>query len=382
MIMSSIRTIRTTDTARSAWSGLRQFHNVAFVTDRLSDLHKIPTSQKRNARKQAEQIRFCLMQAREYHDAARVVSAVTKPVLLYYSLMNLATAEALFKQTGASSIDKAREQHRHHGLVFSVRSPSTGSVNVAEAASRLSAVPAIRGGGERYGTFELWRRSAGSHPMIANGTTQDGSRTLQSFYAFAVPRDDSLAADWKKISLLDCLKCLPALSDLCRLSGIVQELVRAGLHTTNNVEAKSGSLTVLIHPHAKEVYEKVIERITVRPDCLERVAYLDNGDHGRLIYSWDENYPLDFALPSSFHIYRDECLLHSDKVDFNEFGFYYLSLYMCSNYARYYPDFWIKDVEESSYLFSAVDEVIRTAEDRVPLHTLSELERNYIVLER
>jgi hypothetical protein len=68
--------------------------------------------------------------------------------------MSLAIAEVLFKQTGASSLDAARAQHRHHGLELRV-SDTPQDVDLKAASSSLLAKPLIRRNGERFGTFEL-----------------------------------------------------------------------------------------------------------------------------------------------------------------------------------------------------------------------------------
>src|SRR5215208_6441303 len=120
MILRATRTTPSGDLAAFAWSGLRRFHDEIFVKNQLIGLHQIGKKHHPNAEKQARQIRYCLMQAKEYAEAAERVSLVTKPTLAYYSTMCLALAEVLLKQDGMSSLDKAREQHKHHGLHFHI----------------------------------------------------------------------------------------------------------------------------------------------------------------------------------------------------------------------------------------------------------------------
>src|SRR5215469_15549569 len=141
MIISSTTQISNTDLERFGWTGLRRFHNVEVVQTAISDLHKVSRNNP-NVKKQATQIRYCLQQAREYFDAAKVVSLATKPTLLYYSIMNLALAEILVKQDGNSSLDKAREQHRHHGLTFQFTSQGRQASGLGKHAGSLRARPA------------------------------------------------------------------------------------------------------------------------------------------------------------------------------------------------------------------------------------------------
>jgi hypothetical protein len=158
MILTQTSIVPSADASRYAWAGLGRFQNVAFVEEKICQLHGLGKADRQNAKKQARQIRYALIQAREYFDAAAAVTLATKPNLLYYSIMSLAVAELLLKQTGASSLDAARSEHKHHGLQLRVaNAPRDSALEVASAS--LLAEPLIRANEERFGTFELWHRS-------------------------------------------------------------------------------------------------------------------------------------------------------------------------------------------------------------------------------
>src|ERR1700736_4712874 len=116
MIINSVKLIKTHDIPKYSWPRISQFKNIDYTTEVISRLHALPAEQKNNAKSQAEQIKYCLSQAKEYFDAASTVSLATRPVLLYYSVMSMALAEILLKQTGDSRLSKLREQHNCHGL--------------------------------------------------------------------------------------------------------------------------------------------------------------------------------------------------------------------------------------------------------------------------
>ena len=63
----------------------------------------------------------------------------------------------------------------------------------------------------------------------------------------------------------------------------------------------------------------------------------------------------------------------------NEFGLLYVALFIASNYARYFPDRWMVDVEHGTPLALAVEELLALAATKAPLLALSELSRNYYV---
>jgi hypothetical protein len=158
MVITQVSKVRTSDPSGFAWAGLRKFQNVENVAQKLEAIHKVPAKYKDAVRKQALQIRYCLIQAREYFTTAAAVTTATKPNLLYYGTMSLALAEILFKQSGESSLDKARQQNRHHGLTMTVGAIRK-SATLSESAALIRAHP-VEQGGLRKGTFELWRRRA------------------------------------------------------------------------------------------------------------------------------------------------------------------------------------------------------------------------------
>ncbi|RTE88481.1 YaaC family protein [Bradyrhizobium sp. LVM 105] len=127
MIIQRAKKVRTGNLSEFAWSSLRKFQNIDLLAKILIEMHQVPTKYHDDARKQAQQIRYCLIQAREYFAAASSVSTATRPNLLYYGTMSLALAEILFKQSGDSSLDKAREENRHHGLTMTVGSTKRGA---------------------------------------------------------------------------------------------------------------------------------------------------------------------------------------------------------------------------------------------------------------
>src|SRR5262249_5100390 len=80
VIISKVRLTSTRDLPKYCWTGLRRFQNVSLCAEWVSDLHRLGKTHRQNVRKQAEQIRACLLQAREYFEAASAVTAATKPV--------------------------------------------------------------------------------------------------------------------------------------------------------------------------------------------------------------------------------------------------------------------------------------------------------------
>jgi hypothetical protein len=89
----------------------------------------------------------------------------------------------------------------------------------------------------------------------------------------------------------------------------------------------------------------------------------------------------DLHLPISSMWSCDEIRFLDRNIQLNEFGIFYIGLFIIGNYARYYPDMWIKEVEEYSPLAAACEQFMRFAEWRMALITLSDLSSTYMVRE-
>src|SRR4029077_18676377 len=99
-----------------------------------------------NLRKQAAQIRYCILQGKEYFTAARHVGIATRPNLLYYGLSALAQAIILLRGGGTYSFDYIRSKGQikgHHGL--ELISPPRNGVPPVEAAASFRSKPHLRG---------------------------------------------------------------------------------------------------------------------------------------------------------------------------------------------------------------------------------------------
>ena len=59
----------------------------------------------------------------------------------------------------------------------------------------------------------------------------------------------------------------------------------------------------------------------------------------------------------------------------NEFGLIYVSMYILGNYARYFPEKWMFDVETASPLALGAIELMSAAAERVPVLALGEFTR-------
>jgi hypothetical protein len=384
LILKRTEKISTNDPARYAWAGLRRFHDVGYVQKLLVQLHSLPKKELQNAKKQATQIRQCLIQAREYFDAAQTVTLATKPVLLYYSTMCLALAEILLKQTGTSSLDYARAQHRHHGLEFHYREGLKSEESLAHACSRLRAAPIIRNGGP-YGTFALWHHSARESPAVGKqiivGNPVGYSR--ESWGVMLEPRDDPpdrlLAGG---LNLYDCLLCLPHMRQFMATFGAPFRTLRTRVEQRINEGNGEIETRITIHPIPEPVLTEFLDNIMVNPGHGSYVDYNELPIGGQIVVHDVVGQPAtNISMPHCTVWNSSEVVFWVRNQPLNEFGFFYVALFIVSNLARYYPDIWLREIERSTPIVLAVEELLRGAEERNILFPLSEMRRALIVLD-
>ena len=302
MIIKMAKAVTSRDLPYFAWSGLRAFQNVSNVENAIFELHNVSPKHKNNVTKQARQIRHCLIQAHEYYKAAQKVTLATKPNLLYYSAMSLALAELLLKQTGDASLDRAREQHRHHGLTLSVS--ETKIDNLADQAATLVAKPVIING-ERIGTFEQWHKSARETPLAGKLTEINPlGASMERFQAVATPKDEQLnSIPEQGISLLSCLKAIPDMTDFLVSNQITPDIVRGRIalqHVIPQGGQVASTFVCIIHPGATDKITAMLENWLCHPSEVNRIEYNDLGNGGILTVRSDPvSDPLDMSIPSA-----------------------------------------------------------------------------------
>ena len=343
MIITGMWKIPSSDSTQYAWAGLRRFQHIPFVERQIVALHDVPESQRRNARKQATQIKYCLIQAKEYFDAAASVSLATKPVLLYYSIMSLALAEILLKQDGLSSLDKAREKNHHHGLTFHVASLSKAdSEQLQPAATALVAKPTTTPNGDFTGTFELWHRTCREMPVsgmveqrFQTGTSSSGDRVI-----FVAPDAELDRIPESGLSFCDCICHIPGMREFAQSHGLASQIVRArGSLTIIEGDNPSNVYQLSVHPERDEVLNKFYENIFFSADAINRLIILEAASG--LILQWQEDTisgKFVLQLPHATMWTAQEVRFWPKVQALNEFGYLYVALFLAGNYARYFPD--------------------------------------------
>lgn len=383
MLIASAFKFKTADPYAYAWARLRAFENASYVADRLIAVHKVPPKHHENARKQARQIRYCLLQAREYFEAGRRATLSTRPALLYYGAMSLALAEILYKNSGEKRLEKLREQHGAHGLALTV----SGNMSVGESFTALSsslvAKAQISTKGEPFGTFEVWRASSRESPLCGTYVEHFGAgKTSSSFRALMFGADvQPPPLPGRGVSLLDCLKRLPQMRDVLATCGETVEVVR-GTATGTLAQDRREFLKIVIHPAKPEILERCISQfIFSREATIDQIKVVEFPVGVSVEWEVTGVQTQVSELPYGIAESTESVYFSCRREILNELGLLYVALHIVGNLARYYPDKWLAHVESSSQLAMAVEQLLQLSIERLPMLCLSELTQTLFVAE-
>ena len=303
---------------------------------------------------------------------------------MYYSVMSMALAEALFKQSADSRLSKLRQTHNCHGLQFTVGSDIKPESGLSDILTNMIAKPQKKGTGENNGTFEVWRQSAREHPVANMHTTYTANAStaqenfITSLFGENVPPKEIPRSG---MSLLRCLKNLPYLFDILNNFSIRSDLVRAKMKTTNRIEMNKsvGIREMIVHPTSRNLLKNFCNSMVMSPSVINNIE-IDEFSSGFLMrYTTNENDYHYIRWPTSICMTEQDVFFASEEQQFNEFGLLYIALHMIGNFSRYYPEVWGRHIEKSTAFSLIMDELCTHAMDRLPLLLLSELDRRYYV---
>jgi hypothetical protein len=118
----------------------------------------------------------------------------------------------------------------------------------------------------------------------------------------------------------------------------------------------------VIHPGIKGVIDRFLDNVFFHPaDALERLDFRELGSGGIIEWVDTRGEPVRLHFPMGTTWTTQEVRFWHCNQPLNEFGFMYVALYIAGNYARYYPDLWMRDVEQSSPLALVIEELLAMA---------------------
>jgi len=373
-----VRFIKEGRGADAIWRRLARFQEVERVTERVMAERKIVKGQQPNVRKQMEQLAFSLNQAREYFRSAESSGPTTRALMAYYGLIALANAEVLWSGDGKCSFDARPTRFNSHGF----------NLVHNDSLFNFGARPTIDAKGIN-GLFGLWRMLATHTPHYAKQTfryPEGGSRITYGPTSGVMALRD-LRYPEVPVSLLDCLRQIPSMigaldayderSHLCR--GVIEQ--RCSLKPDGSTETLSR--TFMLHHLTDEAFDDIVSRFRIAARNVPefRIEPIGTG----LAIMWDADMITpglsQFSMPEAFADSKEEILFVGSGDHLNEFGYYYVALYIAGMITRYYPHIWIKEMRSNSKASTLIDELVDNALSRVPILTASALEQRIYLYE-
>lgn len=370
-----MRWIVTDDIYAETWRQLLEFSNIELTTDLIIRRHGEPTSKSHrdNLTKQATQARVCVLQAKEYFDAARSASLFTSPNHSYYGAVALASLMMLILGDGTKSLDylRADNKNNHHGLDF------TTGCNAKTASAAIALVEQSRVEILKFGHFFNWYSTLPSSGSVCTLVRQSSGSTsytrMQEMGGYDVPVFDSISGTKK--TLLDLLKYLPDLdADLHRF-GITAIRSR----TSHEVVLEREGLTThiwRIHGCRSEVeLEALLDEFAITSRFSDALTFqeAENQKSGIVKLQYKVPEEMGYRWPSSRDTLNHDTISYADMVETHEIVDLYLVAYQLSMLSRYFPDIWVRCLESQCRAAKLIERATEIIVKKLPILAISML---------
>ncbi|MBY5765079.1 hypothetical protein HFO06_18580 [Rhizobium leguminosarum] len=298
--------------------------------------------------------------------------------MAYYGLIALANAEVLWSGDGMCSFDKRPSRFNSHGfdlvhndslLDYGAR-PKTDAKGIS-------------------GLFGLWRALATHIPHYAKQTyrySEGGSRITYGPTSGVMALKD-LAHPEVPVSLLDCLRQIPSMIgalDACdEQTNLCRGVIEQHCTLTPNGSTETLSRTIMLHHLTDEALDDIGSKFRISARNVPEFRIERIGTGLAIIWEADTKTPgfAQFSMPEVFADSKEEILFVGCGDHLNEFGYYYVALYIAGMITRYYPHIWIREMRSNSKASTLIDELVDNALSRVPILTASALEQRIYLYE-
>jgi len=335
-VPSKLVRVHSESPKQDLWIYFRRFEVIDSVQARTKD----------GLRANAEAVRHCVRQARDYFASASAASLMTRPVLLYYGMVTLAKLLLLVDHLRPLGIDDIEELERNGGHGLKQRDPD----NASSGPYHLEAGSVIVTAGDRKGGGRLGR---GIFPQLADRICPKHGETWLD----------------QQVPLFDLLRAIPQL-DLLMREGFGDRAGFSGLWVPRfdrgYVEIRvSDTATIAVNEVQGRIAYLDSERYSVRqPSRADSQLYaLDVAEEEQdELLSREEFSEHDHVLPATLLGDRLEGLLAQ-----------YMVMYALSIVARYKPHRWAEILQGETGVLPILEKLMTVAERWWPNLVLNRL---------
>jgi hypothetical protein len=236
----------------------------------------------------------------------------------------------------------------------------------------------MEGPSGRTGTFHLWHNSCREMPLVGVHTDNLPTGQTSGCQVLLNSSDQPLArVPLAGLTLLECLLALPGMMDHLALQGIASETLRASVTRIAEYRMQPARVVITVTVHPSPLAKEFFSNVLLDANGVDQVEFIELNSGGLLSIGTDPVWGgfRGFNIPHGSPWTQEEVRCWTASRPLNEFGYLYVALFIVGNYARYYPDKWLQDVETCSPLALAIEELISVAERRMAWLALSELSR-------
>ncbi len=377
-----MRWIVTDDIYAETWRQLLYYSNIDLTIEVILKKHGEQKSKslRDNLAKQAAQARVCVLQAKEYFDAARTASLFTSPNHSYYGAVALASLMMLINGDGTKSLDYLRTDNKnnHHGLDFSIGC-NAKTASVALELAEQSRVEILK-----YGHFANWYKTLPIRGTVralvseSYGTT--ASRGMETVGGYFVPDFETITG--AKKTLLELLKFLPDLDADLQQFGI--SAIRS--RTTHEINKDPNGLrtdTWRIHGCRSEAeLGALLEKFSITSRYTDALNFQgpDKATSGIVSLKLTNTVDVFFQWPGSRDTMNHDTISYADITETHEITDLYLVAYQLSMLSRYFPDIWIRCLESQCRAAKLIERASEIIVKKFPILALSMLNNEETVI--
>jgi YaaC-like Protein len=373
--------ITTDNVSVEAWNALYEFTNIEMTMDVINLKYpSLSKNDKTNCKKQAEQIRFSILQAKEYFEAAASSSLITSPNHLYYGMVSLCSSIMLLLGNGEKSLDFLRKTpaNMHHGLTFSTNANASNSRKGLEILNNSHVKVEKNGFFQNwYSTMPIYSQSYG----IVKKHEQHGALVNREVVGIDTHKKLSEILGFSS-SLIDLLKTFPDLKTSLQKLGVPITASRVDLEIRDNLVTNQRQFEWRIHEApSTEDLDSILENFRViETDSLKLEKIISSNKLSALVkLSCDMQ--AQFSFPSFRETINNEKIMFSqNQFNYHELVDAFLVVFALSMLSRYYPDLWVNCLESKCKAATLIEKVVSTLSKKVPLMALSVMHGNDYVI--
>ncbi len=362
-----------------SWRRLLEYANIELAMEAIREIHGHDPKQEKNYKTKAEQVRFSLLQAKEYFEAARTSSLFTQPNHLYYGAVALSTACMVIRGDGKKSLDYLRKNSKSsHGLNFTF----SASSNTSKQGFKLlenSRVEILQDGhfANWYSTLKKEQKTYGF--VTETRGNNFGYSDLKSVGTSTIPDFNNILLNAKKHSLDTIIKTLPDLaSDLVRY-GMTVNAAR-GEHQMN-LDHNNKRYESIFTFHGSPSHNALMAVVNgfKSDNLIPLIEIADGARSGVVSFSSDGKH--SFTYPDSRETLDHRVIFYEDGlIKVPEVVDLFLISYALSMLSRYYPDIWVPFLESHCKGAKLVEQIVHVLTLKLTTLMLNQISNQHLII--